>query len=208
MIIIIFLILDYFRQTGPVRLFTPYKRRRRTRETSEGGGGSGCDGPPRKLGKSENSRDDGSNNEESDSEVGITDKKVWSQYVSADGIVVHQAPTDQDQHHQTTTVIHQSVHQTDNINAAHDTEQDHISVDDMFKKLDDVSNKILKLAYEFRKTLEETKEATRQQRREQALVAQLATRGEVIGTVGLQPASGSHNKKVLSLYFPLLLSTI
>lgn len=154
-----------------MRLFTPYKRRRRAREPSEG------ETPSRKH-KSDNSRD-GSNNEESDAEVGVVEKEVWPQYVSADGIVVHQAP-DQD------TVI-QSVHHAENGQ----------SVDDMFKKLDEVSSKMLKLAYEFRKTLEETKEASRQQRREQALVAQLGTRGEVVETVGLQPSSGTHNKKVL-----------
>lgn len=59
-----------------------------------------------------------------------------------------------------------------------------------------MSNKMLKLAYEFRRTLEEAKEVSRQQRREQALVAQLGGRGDVIETVGLQPASDTHNKKV------------
>lgn len=60
-----------------------------------------------------------------------------------------------------------------------------------------MSNKMLKLAYEFRRTLEEAKEVNRQQRREQALVAQLGGRGDVIETVGLQPASDTHNKKVI-----------
>ena len=55
---------------------------------------------------------------------------------------------------------------------------------------------MLKLAYEFRRILEEAKEVSRQQRREQALVAQLGGRGDVIETVGLQPASDTHNKKV------------
>lgn len=162
-----------FDQTGPVRLFTPYKRRRRTREASD------SETPSRKH-KSDNSRD-GSNNEESDGEVGAVEKEVWPQYVSADGIVVHQ-PSDQDM---------QGVHQTENGS----------TVDEMFKKLDEVSNKILKLSYEFKKTLEEAKEASRQQRREQALVAQLGQRGEVIETVGLQPASGTHNKKVIRFFF-------
>lgn len=45
------------------------------------------------------------------------------------------------------------------------------------------------------RTLEEAKEVSRQQRREQALVAQLGGRGDVIETVGLQPASDTHNKK-------------
>ncbi|KAK0178777.1 hypothetical protein PV327_007632 [Microctonus hyperodae] len=153
--------------SGPVRLFTPYKRRRRNRETSD------CETPPRKL-KSDNSRDC-SNNEESDNEAGVVEKEVWPQYVSAEGIVVHQA-SDQE------TII-QSVHSENGQN------------DDVFKKLDEMSNKMLKLAYEFRRSLEEAKELNRQQRRDQALVAQLGERGDVIEAVGLQPSSNSHNNK-------------
>ncbi|CAL7941191.1 unnamed protein product [Xylocopa violacea] len=158
--------------TGPVRLFTPYKRRRRARDTSDG------ETPSRKL-KSDNSRD-GSNNDESDGEVVVPDKEVWPQFVSTDGLVVQQ-PQDQD------TVV-QNVHQTENG-----------QTDDVFKKLDEMSNKMLKLAYEFRRTLDEAKEVNRQQRREQALVAQLGGRGDVIETVGLQPASDTHNKKYLHI---------
>ncbi|CAK9796674.1 Deformed epidermal autoregulatory factor 1 [Anthophora plagiata] len=154
--------------TGPVRLFTPYKRRRRARDVSDG------ETPLRKL-KSDNSRD-GSNNDESDGEVVVPDKEVWPQFVSTDGLVVQQ-PQDQD------TVV-QNVHQTENGQS-----------DDVFKKLDEMSSKMLKLAYEFRRILEEAKEVNRQQRREQALVAQLGGRGDVIETVGLQPASDTHNKK-------------
>ncbi|XP_076641354.1 deformed epidermal autoregulatory factor 1 isoform X2 [Halictus rubicundus] len=135
--------------TGPVRLFTPYKRRKRTRDTSDG------DAPTRKI-KSDNSRD-GSNNDESDGEVVIPDKEVWPQFVSTEGLVVQQ-PQDQDG-------VVQNVHQTENG-----------QTDEVFKKLDEVSSKMLKLAYEFRRTLEEAKEVTRQQRREQALVAQLGVR--------------------------------
>lgn len=151
-----------------MRLFTPYKRRRRARDTSDG------ETPSRKL-KSDNSRD-GSNNDESDGEVVIPDKEVWPQFVSAEGLVVQQPHED--------TVV-QTVHQTENGQG-----------DDIFKKLEEMSNKMLKLAYEFRRTLDEAKEVSRQQRREQALVAQLGGRGDVIETVGLQPASDSHNKKV------------
>lgn len=92
--------------------------------------------------------------------------------------MVVQQPQDQD------TVV-QTVHQAENGQN-----------DDVFKKLDEMSNKMLKLAYEFRRTLEEAKEVNRQQRREQALVAQLGGRADVIETVGLQPASDTHNKKV------------
>jgi len=112
----------------------------------------------------------------------VPDKEVWPQFVSADGLVVQQ-PQEQD------TVV-QNAHQTENGQG-----------DDVFKKLDEMSNKMMKLAYEFRRILEETKELNRQQRREQALVAQLGSRADVIETVGLQPASDSHNKKVKEYTF-------
>lgn len=90
-----------------------------------------------------------------------------------------QQPQEQD-------AVVQNVHQTENGQG-----------DDIFKKLEEMSNKMMKLAYEFRRTLEETKELSRQQRREQALVAQLGGgRTDVIETVGLQPTSDTHNKKV------------
>ncbi|XP_011149932.1 deformed epidermal autoregulatory factor 1 isoform X2 [Harpegnathos saltator] len=155
--------------TGPVRLFTPYKRRRRTRDTSDG------EGVPLRKHKNDNSRD-GSNNDESDNEVVVPDKEVWPQFVSTDGLVVQQ-PQEQDS-------VVQNVHQTENGQG-----------DDMFKKFDELSAKMLKLAYDFRRALDEVKELNRQQRREQALVAQLGGRGDVIETVGLQPASDAHNKK-------------
>ncbi|XP_051160030.1 deformed epidermal autoregulatory factor 1 isoform X2 [Leptopilina boulardi] len=147
--------------TGPVRLFTPYKRRRRARDHSD------SETPSRKH-KSDNSRD-GSNND-SDSEVVGPVKEVWSQFVSEDGLVVHQSEQD--------TV------QAENGQA-----------DDVFRKLDDMSNKMLKIACDFKRTLDEAKELYKQQRREQALVAQLGGRGDVIETVGLQPALDTHNKK-------------
>jgi len=150
-------------------LFTPYKRRRRARDPSDGE-------PTLRKHKSENSRD-GSNNDESGDEVVVPDKEVWPQFVSADGLVVQQ-PQEQDS-------VVQNV-QTENGQG-----------DDIFKKLDEMSNKMIKFAYEFRRTLEEVKELNRQQRREQALVAQLGGgRTDVIETVGLQPASDTHNKKV------------
>ncbi|XP_072747793.1 deformed epidermal autoregulatory factor 1 isoform X1 [Anoplolepis gracilipes] len=155
--------------TGPVRLFTPYKRRRRTRDPSDG------DAPSRKH-KIENSRD-GSNNDESGDEVVVPDKEVWPQFVSTDGGLVVQQSQEQDS-------VVQNTHQTDG------------QGDDIFKKMDELSSKMMKLAYEFRRTLEEVKELNRQQRREQALVAQLGGRTDVIETVGLQPASDAHNKKV------------
>lgn len=110
----------------------------------------------------------------------MPDKEVWPQFVSADGLVVQQ-PQEQD------TVVQSA--QTENGQS-----------DEVFKKLDEMSNKMMKLAYEFRRVLEEAKELNRQQRREQALVAQLGGRADVIETVGLQPASDTHNKKVKSLH--------
>lgn len=107
----------------------------------------------------------------------VPDKEVWPQFVSTEGLVVQQ-PQEQDS-------VVQDVHQAENGQG-----------DDMFKKFDELSNKMLKLAYEFRRALEEVKELNRQQRREQALVAQLGGRADVIETVGLQPASDTHNKKV------------
>ncbi|XP_011300576.1 deformed epidermal autoregulatory factor 1 isoform X1 [Fopius arisanus] len=151
--------------TGPVRLFTPYKRRRRAREISDG------ETPSRKI-KSDNSRD-GSNNDESDNETAVEGKDVWPQFV--ENLVVHQGA----EHDQVIQAVHTENGQSD----------------DVFKKLDDMSTKMLKLAYEFKRTVEEAKEINRQQRREQALVAQLGGRGDVIETVGLQPAPNSHNKK-------------
>lgn len=79
----------------------------------------------------------------------------------------------------------QNVHQTENGQG-----------DDMFKKFDELSAKMMKLAHEFKRALEEMKELNRQQRRDQALVAQLGGRADVIETVGLQPASDTHNRKV------------
>lgn len=154
-----------------MRLFTPYKRRKRPKDSPDG------EAPPRKH-KIENSRD-GSNNEESGDEVVVPDKEVWPHFVSADGLVVQQ-PQEQD------TVVQNA--QTENSQG-----------DDVFKKLDEMSNKMMKLAYEFKRILEEAKELNRQQRREQALVAQLGGRADVIETVGLQPASDSHNKKVKTI---------
>ncbi|XP_034950769.1 deformed epidermal autoregulatory factor 1 isoform X2 [Chelonus insularis] len=155
--------------SGPVRLFTPYKRRRRARDSN-----TEHETPLRKM-KSDNSRDC-SNNEESDNDVNAQDKdQVWPQYVSADGLVVHPSQ-EQEQ-------VIQNIH----------TENG--QTDDLFKKLDEMSTKMLKLAYEFKRTVEEAKELSRQQKREQALVAQLGTRGDVIEAVGLQPATSSHTKK-------------
>lgn len=122
----------------------------------------------------------------------MPDKEVWPQFVSADGLVVQQ-PQEQD------TVVQNA--------------QTESQGDDVFKKLDEMSNKMMKLAYEFRRTLEEAKELNRQQRREQALVAQLGGRGDVIETVGLHPASDSHSKKVKEyitdkIFFVCLLSSM
>ncbi|RLU15193.1 hypothetical protein DMN91_012187, partial [Ooceraea biroi] len=153
--------------TGPVRLFTPYKRRRRARDPSV-----------RRTSVAQNQKrqfPDGSNNDESGDEWSCPTRSL-PQFVSTDGLVVQQSQ-EQDS-------VVQNV-QTENGQG-----------DDIFKKLDEMSSKMIKFAYEFRRTLEEVKELNRQQRREQALVAQLGGgRTDVIETVGLQPASDAHNKK-------------
>ncbi|XP_070526915.1 deformed epidermal autoregulatory factor 1 isoform X1 [Cardiocondyla obscurior] len=156
--------------TGPVRLFTPYKRRKRPKDSSDG------ENPVRKH-KIENSRD-GSNDDSGD-EVVVPDKEVWPQFVSADGLVQQSQEQDGVQNAQT----------------------ENGESDDVFKKLDEMSNKMIKLAYEFKRILDEAKELNRQ-RREQALVT-LGERTDVIETVGLQPASDSHNKKVQSIPFSI-----
>lgn len=157
-------------KAGPIRLFTPYKRRRRTRDPiSDPIDG---EGPPRKH-KGDNSRDD-SNNDDSDSEL-MPDK--WPTFVAADDIVV----------------------QSDSgpIITAVQSETENGHGESKFQKLDEVSNKLLKLAYEFKKVIDELKaDERKQQRREQSIVAQLGSRTDVIETVGLQPASDSHKKKV------------
>lgn len=157
-----------------MRLFTPYKRRRRTRETSD------SETPSRKH-KNENSRDE-SNDNESDTEVVIPDKEVaWPQFISTEGLVVTQAP---DQEASVNVV--QAMHQSENGQ----------SEEQQFRKFDEVSNKLLKIAYEFKRVLEDAKEQSRQQKREQSLVAQLTARGDVIESVALQPTADSHEKKV------------
>lgn len=99
-------------------------------------------------------------------------------------------------------MVQQSQDQDSVVQGVHQTENG--QSEDIFKKLDEISNKMLKLAYEFKRTVDEAKEINRQQRREQALVAQLGGRGDVIETVGLQPASDTHNKKVTLSVFVLL----
>lgn len=131
---------------------------------------------PSRKHKNDSSRD-GSHNEESDGEVVVPDtKEVWSQLVS-DDLILHQQ---QDQE------------------GVQSMQSENGYSDDMFKKLDDVSSKMLKLSYEFKRALEEAKELCRQ-RRDQTIVT-LGSRGEVIETVGLQPSTDAHNKKVIRAY--------
>lgn len=162
-----------FFQAGPIRLFTPYKRRRRTRDHIDG------EGPLRKH-KGESSRD-GSNADDSEGEL-ITDKGCWSSFVGTDELVVQQAPEQE-------TIVTTVVNSTENGHS-----------ESKYNKLDELSNKLTKIANEFKKVVEEYKaEESRQQRRDQNLVAQLnVNRTDVIETVGLQPASDS--KKVSKMY--------
>lgn len=154
--------------TGPVRLFTPYKRRRRTREP--------IDGEPsiRKIHKDHSH--DGSNNDDSD--IDNNEKPdIWPQYVTTDGLVVHQSNEHQE--------IIQNVH----------TIQENEPTDDTLKKWDEMSKKMLHISYELRRSVEEAIENNRQRKREQ-LVVNNCNR-DVIDTVGLQPTVNTHTKKVI-----------
>ncbi|XP_058797575.1 deformed epidermal autoregulatory factor 1 [Phymastichus coffea] len=147
---------------GPIRLFTPYKRRRRARDPMDG------DGPPLRKHKTESSRD--SHND--DSEAELQDKNCWPAFVPADNIVAQQQETD---------------HLMTNVQA----ENGHI--ESKFTKLDELSNKLLKIAQDFKKVIEELKaEESRQQKRD---LLNNVNRTDVIDTVGLQPASDTHSKK-------------
>lgn len=150
-----------------MRLFTPYKRRRRARDTVDGESS-------RKILK-DNSHD-GSNNDDSEGEL-LNDKNCWPTFVQSDDIIVQQA-------------------------TEADSLKSHLEngdTDSKYQKLEDASNKLLKVAQEFKKLIEELKsEESRQKRRENQniVVSQLNSKPEIIENVGLQPASDSHTRKV------------
>ncbi|XP_015603337.1 uncharacterized protein LOC107271637 [Cephus cinctus] len=145
--------VPFFLSTSPVRSSTP--RRKINLEVSDG------EAPSYKY-ESDNSIDE-SNNHESDNKVVVPDKDVWPQLVSMDGLVVQQS--------QQQDTVTQNVHQIEN------------RQNDIFKKLDEICNKMLELALEFKTTLEEAKELNRQQRREQALATQPGARGGLRETI-------------------------
>lgn len=150
-----------------MRLFTPYKRRRRARDT--------LDGESSRKHLKDNSHD-GSNNEDSEGEL-LGDKNCWSTFVQSDDIIVQQAA------------------ESDPIKV----QLENGDIESKYQKLEDVSNKLFKVAHEFKKLVEELKaEESRRKRREnqEIVIGQLNSKAEVIETVGLQPSSDSHTKKV------------
>nr|CAD7446005.1 unnamed protein product [Timema bartmani] len=235
--------------TGPVRLFTPYKRRRR-KDTSDGEGGTS-----RKL-KRSNSKD-GSNADDSDdkpvpSHANTHNKDLDSGYTTR---VLGAFPTAtctlgldngdlhingneeqwnnsnggnfvQGQMGSETLVVTTSPNSQVPITASPPHSADigdyHSSAcTETFKKLEEMSGKMLKLSYQFRRCLEEAREQCqrelcqmREARDEAVMAARMETqvacsrvfetRGEglpvhvvdPIETVGLQPTSdGTDNKK-------------
>ncbi|XP_021915750.1 deformed epidermal autoregulatory factor 1 isoform X2 [Zootermopsis nevadensis] len=155
--------------TGPVRLFTPYKRRKR-KDTSDGEGGA-----PRKL-RSAVSKD-GSNGEDSDADpiavvsgdnkpIGGTGGEDWqnSAYVQGrlgDAMVVASSPASANQQQSSSLSppegsASQSGTRTDG--TEFQTVPSQTSYIDTFKKLEEISGKILKLANQFHRMLEEARE--------------------------------------------------
>nr|CAD7589647.1 unnamed protein product [Timema genevievae] len=194
--------------TGPVRLFTPYKRRRR-KDTSDGEGGTS-----RKL-KRSNSKD-GSNADDSDGPA--SNEEQWNNsnggnfvqgQMGSETLVVTTSPNSQ------VPITASPPHSAD-IGDYHSS-----ACTETFKKLEEMSGKMLKLSYQFRRCLEEAREQCqrelcqmREARDEAVMAARMETqvacsrvfetRGEglpvhvvdPIETVGLQPTSdGTDNKK-------------
>nr|CAD7415359.1 unnamed protein product [Timema poppensis] len=194
--------------TGPVRLFTPYKRRRR-KDTSDGEGGTS-----RKL-KRSNSKD-GSNADDSDGPA--SNEEQWHNsnggnfvqgQMGSETLVVTTSPNSQ------VPITASPPHSAD-IGDYHSS-----ACTETFKKLEEMSGKMLKLSYQFRRCLEEAREQCqrelcqmREARDEAVMAARMETqvacsrvfetRGEglpvhvvdPIETVGLQPTSdGTDNKK-------------
>lgn len=215
--------------TGPIRLFTPYKRRKR-KDTSDGES-SGSAGA-RKLKRLE-CRDgqENSNGEDScDSNgeiLGVKDSWGAGQFVSESGLSTEvdnttltstansSAPITVTVSSSTVTTspstpTHSQTHT--NVSEFH-TVNNTSSSSDIFKKLDEMSSKFIKMAYTLRRTIEEAKEQLRIEKeqlqkrdREQAVLTQVACSRAVfdstvhvvdpISTVGLQPSvDGSDTKK-------------
>lgn len=124
------------------------------------------DEPPIRKHKTD-SRDDSHND---DSEAEMQDKNCWPAFVPTDNIVAQ----NQDTEDLVTNMQSENGH-----------------VESRLKQLEEMSNKFLKMAQEFKKAVEELKaEESRQQKKD------LLNRTEVIETVGLEPASDPNSKKV------------
>ncbi|KAJ4436512.1 hypothetical protein ANN_16543 [Periplaneta americana] len=158
--------------TGPVRLFTPYKRRKRKETTSDGEGGA-----PRKLKRAVSK--DGSNGEDSDADpmaVVSADSKPmvsgasgeeWhnAAYVQGrlgDGMVVTATSPGSANQQQAGSSSPQQGSTSQSGTGTDGTEFQTVatqaSYNDLFKKLEEMSNRMSKLAQQFQRTLEETRE--------------------------------------------------
>ncbi|KAJ8684386.1 hypothetical protein QAD02_020178 [Eretmocerus hayati] len=147
---------------GPIRLFTPYKRRRKTKDQVD-------DENSQKRFK-DGSRD-GSTNDDSENE--LLPDKTWPSFAT-DGIVI------------------QSVPET---NYSANMQQSNGHTQSKFSKLEEVSNKLLKVAHEFKKVIEELKSEEKQGEKESSLVLHPDDRNGDMETVALQPSTDSHDKK-------------
>lgn len=126
--------------TGPVRLFTPYKRRKR-KDTGN------CDGMGRKIKRSSSKDGDGSNGDDSDTGGGdCKSEQAWNNTDSfvqsrlGEGMVSSPSPTH-------------------SIGDVSEMQQGTVaSVNEGLKRLEEMASRIAKLSNCFRRTLEDTKE--------------------------------------------------
>lgn len=77
-----------------------------------------------------------------------------------------------------------------------------LKVESRFHKLDELSAKLLKLANEFKKVVEEYKaEEAKTQPKEPIFLNSAEKNAEVIETVGLQPSSDGNEKRVIATIY-------
>ncbi|XP_054274578.1 deformed epidermal autoregulatory factor 1 [Macrosteles quadrilineatus] len=197
--------------TGPVRLFTPYKRRKRIEGSSDG------EGRPRKVKSREHVESNGEDSCDSTGAaeiLGIKDSWNSSQFVTE--AMVEENATVSTSAASVTPIV--SV--TATVTNTSPPGGEGASTAELFKKLDEMSSRMVKVVYTVRRTIEEAKEqwrAEKEQLKEQAKrdkeQAVLAARVEAqvactrtvfdstvhvvdpINTVGLQPTSDSNDSK-------------
>ncbi|XP_046671580.1 deformed epidermal autoregulatory factor 1 isoform X2 [Homalodisca vitripennis] len=198
--------------TGPVRLFTPYKRRKR-KDTLDGEGGL-----PRKL----KPHAGDSNGEESCDSTGeiLGIKESWNSAQFVTEAMVSEVDGSPPASTVATSSVTAATATTSPSNTTHTEFVPTSSVADLFKKLDEIATRLVKTSYTLRRTLEETKDQWRvekEQLKEQAKrdkeQAVLAARVEAqvacsravfdstvhvvdpVNTLGLQPTSDSNDSK-------------